>query len=78
ELLQWQAEPLTMALIAREAMDTGAPKQREELRKVVETLGGAGASRRAAEQALSVAGLRPVSRPISAEVPALQVAARPA
>jgi len=78
-LLQWQAEPLTMALIAREAMDTGAPKQREELKQVVDALGGKGASRRAAEQALTVAGLRPVSRPISSEVPALQGAlVRPA
>lgn len=81
ELLQWQAEPLTMALIAREAMDTGAPKQREELRAVVAKLGGKGASQRAAEQALAVAGLRPASRPISGEVPVLQnagVIARPA
>lgn len=48
ELLQWQAEPLTMALIAREAMDAGAPKQREELKAVVDKLGGPGTSRRAA------------------------------
>jgi lipid-A-disaccharide synthase len=71
ELLQHQAEPLTMGLIALESMETGAPQMRQELAEVVETLGGKGASRRAAEQALSVAGLRPVSRPISTEVPAV-------
>lgn len=71
ELLQHQAEPLTMGLIALESMETGAPRMREELAEVVKTLGGKGASRRAAEQALSVAGLRPVSRPITSEVPAL-------
>ncbi|MCB9935419.1 MAG: lipid-A-disaccharide synthase [Planctomycetes bacterium] len=73
ELLQHQAEPLTMGLIALESMETGAPKMREELAEVVKTLGGKGASRRAAEQALSVAGLRPVSRPVSSEVPAVKV-----
>ncbi len=72
ELLQHQAEPLTMGLIALESMETGAPRMREELAEVVKTLGGKGASRRAAEQALSVAGLRPVSRPISSEVAALK------
>ncbi|MCA8912045.1 MAG: lipid-A-disaccharide synthase [Planctomycetes bacterium] len=71
ELLQHQAEPLTMGLIALESMETGAPQMRQELAEVVETLGGKGASRRAAEQALSVAGLRPVSRPISTELPAV-------
>lgn len=73
ELLQHQAEPLTMALIALEAMQTGATKMREELAEVIKTLGGKGASQRAAEQILSVAGLRPVSRPISNIVPALQI-----
>lgn len=72
ELLQHQAEPLTMGLIALESMETGAPQMRAELAEVVKTLGGKGASRRAAEQALSVAGLRPASRPITAEVPALR------
>lgn len=72
ELLQHQAEPLTMGLIALESMETGAPRMREELAEVVKTLGGKGASRRAAEQALSVAGLRPISRPISSEVAALK------
>lgn len=74
ELLQHQAEPLTMGLIALENMETGAPKMREELAEVVKTLGGKGASRRAAEQTLSVAGLRPVSRPISTELPAVVAA----
>ena len=74
ELLQHQAEPLTMGLIALESMETGAPKMRTELAEVVKTLGGKGASRRAAEQALSVAGLRPVSRPISTELPAVAAA----
>ncbi|MCG3182847.1 MAG: Lipid-A-disaccharide synthase [Planctomycetes bacterium] len=73
ELLQHQAEPLTMGLIALENMETGAPRMREELAEVVKMLGGKGASRRAAEQALTVAGLRPVSRPVSSEVPALKV-----
>lgn len=73
ELLQHQAEPLTMALIALECMETGAPDMRGELAEVVKMLGGKGASRRAAEQALSVGGLRPVSRPVSNEVPALKV-----
>jgi len=72
ELLQHQAEPLTMALIALESMESGSPKMRQELAEVVAMLGGKGASQRAAEQALSVAGLRPVSRPISSVVPALQ------
>lgn len=71
ELLQHQAEPLTMALTALENMESGAPKMRQELAEVVKMLGGPGASRRAAEQVLSVAGLRPVSRPISNMVPAL-------
>jgi lipid-A-disaccharide synthase len=71
ELLQHQAEPLTMGLIALEHMENGAPEMRASLSKVVDGLGGKGASRRAAEQALSVAGLRPVSRPITAEVPAI-------
>lgn len=79
ELLQFQAEPMTMAVIAREAMATGAPKQRDELKAVVKSLGGKGASLRAAEQVLTVAGLRPVSRPASGEVPVLPaLAARPA
>lgn len=71
ELLQHQAEPLTMALIALENMESGAPDMRGDLAEVVKTLGGKGASRRAAEQVLSVAGLRPVSRPISSEYPAI-------
>jgi lipid-A-disaccharide synthase len=71
ELLQHQAEPLTMALIALESMQSGSPVMRQELAEVVKMLGGKGASQRAAEQVLSVAGLRPVSRPISNVVPAL-------
>jgi lipid-A-disaccharide synthase len=71
ELLQHQAEPLTMGLMALEHLETGAPKMRQELAEVIRTLGGKGASARAAEQALSVAGLRPVSRPITTEVPAI-------
>ena len=73
ELLQHQAEPLTMALIALECMETGAPDMRSELAAVVDKLGGKGATRRAAEQALSVAGLRPASRPVSSEVPVIGV-----
>jgi lipid-A-disaccharide synthase len=73
ELLQHQAEPLTMALIALENMETGAVEMKSQLAEVVAKLGGKGASRRAAEQALMVAGLRPVSRPISSEVPVLKV-----
>jgi lipid-A-disaccharide synthase len=69
ELLQHQAEPLTMALIALESMESGAPQMRRELAEVIQTLGGKGASARAAEQSLSVAGLRPVSRPITTEMP---------
>lgn len=72
ELLQHQAEPLTMALIALENMQSGAPKMRAELAEVIRSLGGKGASGRAAEQVLSVAGLRPVSRPVSNMVPMLQ------
>lgn len=68
ELLQHQAEPLTMALIALENMQSGAPKMRGELAEVVRSLGGPGASRRAAEQVLATCGLRPVSRPSSAEL----------
>ncbi len=71
ELLQHQAEPLTMGLIALENLETGGHDMRRELAEVVESLGGSGASRRAAEQVLSVAGLRPVSRPASTEVPAI-------
>jgi lipid-A-disaccharide synthase len=71
ELLQHQAEPLTMGLIALENLETGGHEMRRELAEVVETLGGKGASRRAAEQVLSVGGLRPVSRPASTEVPAV-------
>ncbi|MBK8208254.1 MAG: lipid-A-disaccharide synthase [Planctomycetes bacterium] len=69
ELLQHQAEPLTMGLIALENLETGGPEMRRELAEVVKTLGGKGASARAAEQVLSVGGLRPVSRPISSELP---------
>lgn len=72
ELLQHQAEPLTMALVALENMESGAPEMRREMAEVVKGLGGKGASERAAEQVLSVAGLRPVSRPISSLVPMLQ------
>ena len=68
ELLQHQAEPLTMALIALENMQSGAPRMRGELAEVVRSLGGPGASRRAAEQVLATCGLRPVSRPSSAEL----------
>ncbi|MHC4841487.1 MAG: lipid-A-disaccharide synthase [Planctomycetota bacterium] len=71
ELLQHQAEPLTMALIALEQMETGGHEMRAELAKVVESLGGPGAGRRAAEQVLSLAGLRPIDRPISASLPAV-------
>jgi lipid-A-disaccharide synthase len=71
ELLQHQAEPLTMGLMALEHLESGAPKMRADLAEVVRSLGGKGASARAAEQALSVAGLRPVSRPITIEVPAV-------
>jgi hypothetical protein len=46
---------------------------KSQLAEVVAKLGGKGASKRAAEQALSVAGLRPVSRPISSEVPVVKV-----
>jgi hypothetical protein len=62
-----------MALIALENMQTGAVEMKSQLAEVVAKLGGKGASRRAAEQALMVAGLRPVSRPISSEVPVLKV-----
>ncbi len=71
ELLQHQAEPLTMALIALEQMETGGHDMRAELAKVVESLGGTGAGRKAAEQVLSLAGLRPIDRPISASLPAV-------
>ncbi|MCF6228890.1 MAG: lipid-A-disaccharide synthase [Planctomycetes bacterium] len=71
ELLQHQAEPLTMALIALEQMETGGHDMRAELAKVVESLGGTGAGRKAAEQVLSLAGLRPIDRPISATMPAV-------
>lgn len=71
ELLQHQAEPLTMALIALENLETGGQQMRAELAEVVKTLGGKGASQRAAEQVLSVGGLRPTSRPISSEMPAI-------
>jgi lipid-A-disaccharide synthase len=71
ELLQHQAEPLTMALIALENLETGGPEMRRELAEVVNMLGGKGASRRAAEQVLTVGGLRPASRPASVEVPAV-------
>lgn len=71
ELLQHQAEPLTMALIALENIETGGQQMRAELAEVVKTLGGKGASQRAAEQVLSVGGLRPASRPASAELPAI-------
>jgi lipid-A-disaccharide synthase len=77
ELLQYQAEPLTMALMAREALATGASEQRKELARVIEGLGGPGASLRAAEQVLSVAGLRPVSRPSSGEHPVAPALAGP-
>lgn len=71
ELLQHQAEPLTMALIALEQMETGGHDMRAELAKVVESLGGTGAGRKAAEQVLSLAGLRPIDRPTSATLPAV-------
>jgi hypothetical protein len=58
-----------MALIALENMQTGAVEMKSQLAEVVAKLGGKGASRRAAEHALMVAGLRP----ISSEVPVLKV-----
>lgn len=73
ELLQNQAEPLTMALIALENMESGGTQMKADMAEVIASLGGKGASRRAAEQVLSVAGLRPISRPASAEMPAVKV-----
>jgi lipid-A-disaccharide synthase len=56
EMLQFQSDPVTLALAALDDLHHRLPELREELGKIHGLLGGPGASGRAAERVLALAG----------------------
>jgi len=57
EMLQFQADPVTLTLAALDDLHHRLPELREEMSKIHGLLGGPGASGRAAERVLSLAGV---------------------